>query len=60
MTVTFTTEHRSARSIEMPTSRKPKAVQIDPRVIVPSRPARAVTPADEQRYALQMSMDTRQ
>ncbi len=44
----------------MPTSRKPKAAQHDPRIVVVSRPASTSTPTDEQRHALQMSMDTRQ
>jgi hypothetical protein len=44
----------------MPTSRKPKAAQHDPRIVVTHRPAGTSTAADEQRYALQMSMDTRQ
>jgi hypothetical protein len=44
----------------MPTSRKPKSAQHDPRIVVVNRPVGATTPTDEQRHALQMSMDTRQ
>ena len=45
----------------MPSSRKPKPAQHDPRLIVGSAPKSvSPRPADEQRRALQMSMDTRQ
>ena len=44
----------------MPTSRKPKAAAYDPRIVIVSRPAGNANPVDEQRHALQMSMDTRQ
>ena len=45
----------------MPSSRKPKPVQHDPRLIVGSAAKSIVPrPTDEQRRALQMSMDTRQ
>ncbi len=45
----------------MPSSRKPKPTQHDPRLIIGAA-AKSATPqpADEQRRALQMSMDTRQ
>jgi hypothetical protein len=45
----------------MPSSRKPKPAQHDPRLIAGGATKSIVPqPADEQRRALQMSMDTRQ
>ena len=45
----------------MPSSRKPKPAQHDPRLLGGASTQSATqTTADEQRRALQMSMDTRQ
>ena len=45
----------------MPSSRKPKPAQHDPRLISDvAIKSSAPQPVDEQRRALQMSMDTRQ